>query len=36
VILAELRDLIRLHVRPEWQERTLADLPRLGQMELFR
>jgi len=36
VILAELADLIRLHVRPEWQQETLERLPRAGQLELFR
>jgi hypothetical protein len=35
VILAELRELILLHVRPEWQQETLDRLPRAGQMELF-
>ena len=36
VILAELAELIRLHVRPEWRDEELAKLPRAGQLELFR
>lgn len=35
VILAELAELIRLHVRPEWRDEELAKLPRAGQLELF-
>lgn len=35
VILAELAELIRLHVRPEWREEELSLLPRAGQLELF-
>lgn len=36
MIVAELRELILLHVRPEWQQETLAGLPVMGQLELFR
>ena len=36
VILAELRELIALHVRPEWRQETLGGLPVMGQLEMFR
>lgn len=36
VIVAELRELIALHVRPEWRQWALDGLPVMGQLELFR
>ena len=36
MILAELRELIALHVRPEWRQETLDRLPVVGQLEMFR
>ena len=36
VILAELAELIRLHIRPEWRPWFLERLPRAGQLETFR
>lgn len=35
VIVAELAELIRLHVRPEWQQWCLDGLPKFGQLEMF-
>lgn len=35
VIVAELTELIRLHVRPEWQQWCLDGLPKFGQLEMF-
>lgn len=34
MILAELRELTLLHVRPEWQQWALERIPVAGQLEL--
>ena len=35
VIVSDLAELIRLHVRPEWQQWYLDRLPKFGQLEMF-